>query len=92
MRHSEAVPKPVNVPHIFERALLQECASKHEGDVIVSAETLGALTFESMLTDPLIRAVMDSDGVTVDDLVAVLEAAQRAVEAREQGEPRIIAA
>lgn len=56
----------------------------------MSAETVGALTFESMLTDPLIRAVMDSDGVTVDDLVAVLEAAQRAIAAREQDMPRII--
>jgi hypothetical protein len=64
---------------------------QQDGEAIVSAETVGALTFESMLTDPLIRAVMDSDGVTVDDLVAVLEAAQRAIAAREQDTPRIIA-
>jgi hypothetical protein len=63
---------------------------QQDGEAIVSAETVGALTFESMLTDPLIRAVMDSDGVTVDDLVAVLEAAQRAIAAREQDTPRII--
>jgi hypothetical protein len=63
---------------------------QQDGEAIVSAETVGALTFESMLTDPLIRAVMDSDGVTVDDLVAVLEAAQRAIAAREQDMPRII--
>jgi hypothetical protein len=63
---------------------------QQDGEAIVSAEIVGALTFESMLTDPLIRAVMDSDGVTVDDLVAVLEAAQRAIAAREQDGPRII--
>ena len=43
-----------------------------------------ALTFETMLTDPLIRLVMDSDGVTTDDLVRVLEVARAAVVAREQ--------
>jgi hypothetical protein len=30
------------------------------------------LTFETMLTDPLIRLVMDSDGVTAKDLADVM--------------------
>ncbi|MCW3476206.1 hypothetical protein OL599_16625 [Rhodovastum sp. RN2-1] len=41
------------------------------------------LTFETMLSDPLIRMVMDSDGVTLDELVAVLEVAREAIVARE---------
>ncbi|MBU6499059.1 MAG: hypothetical protein KGJ41_02325 [Rhodospirillales bacterium] len=41
------------------------------------------LTFESLLRDPLIRMVMDSDGVSVDDVVEVLEVARAAVVARE---------
>lgn len=38
---------------------------------------LGPLTFESMLSDPLIRMVMDSDGVTVETFVASMERARR---------------
>jgi hypothetical protein len=41
------------------------------------------LTFETMLTDPLIRMVMDSDGVTTDELVRVMEVAREALVARE---------
>ena len=44
----------------------------------------GALTFESLLTDPLIRLVMDSDGVSVAEMIAVLEAAGHAIELRER--------
>jgi hypothetical protein len=44
---------------------------------------LRPLTFETMLSDPLIRLVMDSDGVTVPELVAVMEVAREAVVARE---------
>ena len=33
------------------------------------------LTFESLLTDPLIRLVMDADGVTTEDLVSVMRIA-----------------
>jgi hypothetical protein len=44
---------------------------------------LRPLTFETMLSDPLIRLVMDSDGVTVNELVAVMEVAREAVVARE---------
>lgn len=40
------------------------------------------LTYEAMLTDPLIRLVMQSDGVTHDQLVAVLREAAAAVQAR----------
>lgn len=42
------------------------------------------LTFESMLTDPLTRLVMDSDGVTSADLLAVMEVVRKAVVARER--------
>jgi hypothetical protein len=41
------------------------------------------LTFESLLSDPLIRLVMDSDGVTIGELVDVLEIARAATVARE---------
>ena len=41
------------------------------------------LTFETMLSDPLIRMVMRSDGVGMAEMVAVLEAAREAVMARE---------
>ena len=42
-----------------------------------------ALSFESMLTDPLIRLVKDSDGVTVSDMVDVLTTAREALVQRE---------
>jgi hypothetical protein len=40
------------------------------------------LTYEAMLSDPLIMLVMRSDGVTHDQLVAVLRDAAVAVQAR----------
>lgn len=40
------------------------------------------LTYEAMLTDPLIRMVMQSDGVTHEQLVAVLRDAATAVQSR----------
>jgi hypothetical protein len=42
------------------------------------------LTFETMLTDPLIRLVMDADGVGVPDLLAVMQVARQALAARER--------
>ena len=42
------------------------------------------LTFETMLTDPLIRLVMAADGVSVPDLLAVMQVARRAVMVRER--------
>ena len=41
------------------------------------------LTFETMLSDDLIRTVMDSDGVRLQELVDVLEVARAAIVARE---------
>jgi hypothetical protein len=41
------------------------------------------LNFETMLTDPLIQMVMESDGVSLPELIAVLEVAREAVVARE---------
>jgi hypothetical protein len=46
-------------------------------------ESCGILTFETFLTDPLIRLVMESDGVSVAEMAAVLEAAGHAVARRE---------
>ena len=40
------------------------------------------LTYEAMLTDPLIQLVMQSDGVTHAQLVAVLREAAEAMQAR----------
>lgn len=48
------------------------------------AESHRNLTFETFLTDPLIRLVMDSDGVSVAEMAAVLELAGNAVARREQ--------
>ena len=42
-----------------------------------------ALTFETMLSDPLTRLVMEADGVSVAELVEVLQIARSAVAARE---------
>jgi hypothetical protein len=42
------------------------------------------LTFETMLTDPMVRLMMDADGVSVHDLVATLAAAREAIAARER--------
>ena len=44
----------------------------------------GGLTFATLFSDPLIRLVMASDGVSPQDLIAVLEVARTAVEARER--------
>lgn len=41
------------------------------------------LTFESMLTDPLIRLVMKSDGVSMAQMVDVLLTAREALVRRE---------
>jgi hypothetical protein len=39
----------------------------------------GTLTFECLRSDPLIRLVAESDGVTVEELVALLEAVDEAM-------------
>lgn len=51
----------------------------------MSTDHQPGLTFETFLTDPLIRLVMESDGVSVAEMVAVLESAGHAVARREQG-------
>lgn len=43
-----------------------------------------SLTFETMLSDPMIRLMMDSDGVTVRELVEVLSTARDAIVLRER--------
>ena len=40
------------------------------------------LSFEALLSDPLTRLLMDADGVSLDELIDVLEAARDAVAAR----------
>ncbi len=44
----------------------------------MSGESCGGLTFETFLTDPLIRLVMESDGISLAEMTAVLEAAGHA--------------
>ena len=51
----------------------------------MSPEHHSGLTFETFLTDPLIRLMMESDGVSVAEMAAVLEAAGHAVARREHG-------
>jgi hypothetical protein len=51
-------------------------------------DDLRALNFETMLSDPLIRMVMASDGVSLPELIAVLEVAREAVELREASAAR----
>jgi hypothetical protein len=41
------------------------------------------LTFEALLNDPLVRAVMEADGVTPAELLSVMEKARNAVLARQ---------
>lgn len=43
-----------------------------------------SLSFETLLTDPLVRLMMQADGVTPQALVAPLLAARDAVAARER--------
>ena len=38
-----------------------------------------ALTFETLLSDPLIRLMMETDGVSLAELVEVLEVAREAM-------------
>ncbi|MBS0559033.1 MAG: hypothetical protein JSR21_03160 [Proteobacteria bacterium] len=45
-------------------------------------DTDGLASFADLARDPLVRLVMASDGVTEDELVSVLQTAQRAVAAR----------
>jgi len=50
----------------------------------MQTECHGCLTFETLLTDPLIRLVMESDRISVAEMAAVLEAASHAVARRER--------
>ncbi|HEX3347668.1 MAG TPA: hypothetical protein VHS58_06155 [Acetobacteraceae bacterium] len=47
----------------------------------------GGLTFETLLSDPLIRLVMASDGVTIRDLIAALEVVEAANATTQDGAP-----
>ncbi len=42
-----------------------------------------SLSFETLLTDPMTRMVMESDGVSVAELIKVLEQARDAIAVRE---------
>ena len=48
----------------------------------MTTECHPTLTFETFLTDPLIRLVMASDGVSVAEMAALLESAGQAVARR----------
>jgi hypothetical protein len=43
----------------------------------------GGLTFESLLADPLTKMMMDSDGVSIAQLAAVLTGVRAAIDIRE---------
>jgi hypothetical protein len=62
------------------------CSSQQTEDHAVPGERTGGLTFETLLTDPLIRLVMESDGVSVAEMTAVLEAARAALTRSEEAE------
>jgi hypothetical protein len=49
----------------------------------MSEDTGRPLTLETLLRDPLVRMVMDADGVTVAEFAAVMYAARDAVARRE---------
>ena len=51
-------------------------------------EDLEALSFETLITDPLTRLVMESDGVTTVEMVAILELVGAAVIRREHAAQR----
>ena len=52
-------------------------------------DTAGRLTFDQVLTDPMVRLMMESDGVTPDELVSVLaDAALAQAQARRWAESR----
>jgi hypothetical protein len=48
----------------------------------MSTEAIRRFDFADLTRDPLVRLVMESDGVTEADLVALLTTAKRAVDAR----------
>lgn len=52
-------------------------------------DTEHPLTFETVLSDPLIRLVMDSDGVSLRALIAILEAAREGRDAHRPPSARI---
>ncbi|MBN9508769.1 MAG: hypothetical protein J0I21_06560 [Alphaproteobacteria bacterium] len=47
-------------------------------------DALRPLTFETMLTDPIVRLMMQADGVGVAELIAAMRIAQAQVAARER--------
>jgi hypothetical protein len=48
----------------------------------MSVEAIRRSDFAELARDPLVRLVMDSDGVTEAEFVAVLQTARRAMDAR----------
>jgi hypothetical protein len=52
----------------------------------------GALSFETLLTDPMTRMVMESDGVSVAELIKVLEDARDAIALREAAPAALVEA
>lgn len=55
-----------------------------------ACDTSRPLTFETLLTDPLIRLVMLSDGVTLAEMVDVMVTARQALVARERAAYRML--
>jgi hypothetical protein len=56
------------------------CSDQWSGDQWSSHHS--SLNFETLLSDPMTRMVMESDGVSIAELVKVLERARDAVDRR----------
>lgn len=54
----------------------------HSEMIAVAGESHTSLTFESLLTDPLIRLMAESDGVSVEAMLAALKRAEAAAAGR----------
>jgi hypothetical protein len=57
-------------------------------EIIVRGPLDGNVEFADILRDPLIRLMMDSDGVTEDAMVALMDQLSRALAARKRQSPR----
>jgi hypothetical protein len=55
---------------------------RQKGRRILHKQPTRPLTFESLLIDPLVRLIMDADGVSADQLALVMRRARDALDAR----------
>jgi hypothetical protein len=57
---------------------------REKGTAMSEADAMRALTFETLLTDPLVHMMMQADGVTMQDMLAAMLIAHKTVTARER--------